>query len=300
MDLRLLEIFCCVYEERSFSRAAERLGLSQPTVSGHVKTLEKGLRTPLFDRLGREIVPTAAGRLLFRHGSRVAEIKKAAVHAMDRFLDRLEGDLYLGASTIPGEYLLASPIGQFRADFPGVDVHLRIRDSREIVDAVAAGEVELGFVGARLPGPRLEYRPYASDRLILVAPPTPAWDLDVLPLAELAERPLLVREEGSGTRLMLERRLGELGTGLDELRVVAELGSTTAVKEAVKRGLGASMLSAVAVEDDLEAGWVRQVYVPEIGTLQRGFFTVVDTGRSLSPLVEAFLELLAAEAEQVA
>lgn len=292
MDLRRLEIFCCVYDEKSFSRAAERLALSQPTVSGHIKKLEEHFGTPLFDRLGREILPTAAGRLLFRYGSRIVETKKAAAQAMEAFLHRLEGDLEIGASTIPGEYLLPRWIGQFHADYPGIDVHLKIRDTREIVELVAAGEVELGFVGARLPWPRLEYRVFASDTLVLAAPPTPEWAVDALSLDELRERPLLIREQGSGTRLMLERRLAELGRALEDFQVAAELGSTTAIKEAVKSGLGASVLSAIAVDRELEVGWVRKISLRQLGTLRRDFYRVIDKGRTLSPLSLAFLEAL--------
>jgi DNA-binding transcriptional LysR family regulator len=299
MELRLVEIFCCVYEERSFSRAASRLGLSQPTVSGHVKTLESHFGCLLFDRL-REIEPTAAGKVLYRHGRRIKELRETMLQAMEGFLHRLEGELLVGASTIPGEYLLPVRIGRFHQVHPGVRVHVRIGDTREIVDRVQAGEVELGFVGAHLPRARLEFRRFASDELVLIAPPGRAWAMDSLTLDELRKKPLLVREEGSGTRLVFEQRLRELGTGLDELNVVAELGSTTAIKEAVKRGLGASVLSAVAVEGELGGNWVKRIDVREIGTLRRDFFTVVSKDRDGSPLREAFLELVAAEEEKLA
>lgn len=297
MELRLVEIFCCVYEERSFSRAASRLGLSQPTVSGHVKKLEDHFGCLLFDRLAPEIEPTAAGKVLYRHGRRIKELKETTLQAMEGFLHGLQGELLVGASTIPGEYLLPARIGRLRESHPGVRIRVRIGDTREIVDRVQAGTVELGFVGAHLPRARLEFRRFASDQLVLIAPPSRAWAVDSLTLEELRKKPFLVREEGSGTRLVLEQRLRELGTGLDELDVVAELGSTTAIKEAVKRGLGASVLSAVAVEAELHSKWVRQVEVREIGTLRRDFYVVVDQDRAGSPLRDAFLAFLAAEEE---
>ncbi len=296
LDLRLLEIFCCVYEARSFSRAGERLHLAQPTVSGHIKSLEESFGTPLFDRLGREIQATRAGELLYGYARRIVELKRLTVEGMNRFLERLEGRLTLGASTIPGEYLLPRLIGRFREACPDIQVCLIIRDTREIVEGVKEGWIELGLVGAQIPAPGLAFTEFAADRLILVAPPTPAWESESgrLSLAELKGKPLLVREEGSGTRLRLERRLRELGHDLADFHIVAELGSTTAIKEAVKAGVGASVISSLAVRTDLAAGWLRRLDIREIGTLERSFFTVVGTARAGSPLRQAFEEYLSA------
>jgi DNA-binding transcriptional LysR family regulator len=291
MDLRLLEIFCCVFEERSFSKAARRLYLTQPTVSGHIKSLEEYFGARLFDRLGREIKPTRAGQLLYEHGHEIVRMKRAMTERMSRFLNRLEGRLHLGASTIPGEYLLPPLVGQFRDAFPHVQVTVKISDTKGVVDDVEDGRVELGFVGARVADQHLEFKSFASDRLILVVPRTPAWrKRKSVSLPDLVREPLVIREPGSGTRIMFERKLHELGHRLDEFNVVAELGSTTAVKEAIKAGVGVSILSHLSVKTELEAAIVREVRIAEIETIERSFFTVVNTKRLKSPLCEAFLE----------
>jgi len=294
MDLRLVEIFCAVYEERSFSKAARRLGLSQPTISGHIKALETGLDSRVFDRLGREIQPTRAGQLLYKYGRQIGELKQSAEEAMARFLNRLEGRLLLGASTIPGEHLLPANIGAFKGAYPKIDINLVIRDSQAIVEGVKAGAFDLGFVGARLPDEGLLFEPFSSDRLILVAPPIPEWKTSggILSFESLRAKPLLVREHGSGTRMMLERALERHNLSLRDFNVVAALGSTSAIKQGIKANMGASFLSSIAVEDELASGAMRRIDVSGFEHNQRDFFTVVHTRRAASPLRSAFLEFL--------
>ncbi|RMH19764.1 MAG: LysR family transcriptional regulator [Acidobacteria bacterium] len=293
MDLRLVEIFCYVYQEMSFSRAAERLGLTQPTISGHIKTLEQRIDTRLFDRLGREIAPTRAGELLYVYAEQIVELKRAAAEAMNRFLSRLEGRLVLGASTIPGEYLMPARIARFRDSYPNIEISMVIHDTRQVVAGVRKGEIDLGFVGAKLPYPTLSYEPFARDRVVLVVPAGPEWAFDSISLAELRNRPLLVREEGSGTRMMLERALSDSGLGLGDFHIVAELGSTTAIKEAVKTQLGAAFVSSLSVESDLRGGLLRKIEVQGLEPIDRSIFTVINNRRASSPLREAFLEFLA-------
>lgn len=294
MDLRLVEIFCAVYEERSFSRAADRLRLSQPTISGHVKALEDYFGAALFDRLGRSIEPTRAGVLLYQYGRRIAAASREAQQEMDRLLHRHEGQLRLGASTLPGEYLLPPLFGQFRETRPGIRVTLTVSDTREIVDRVTRGELELGVVGAMVVASDLEFSPFASDEIILVTPATPAWEdvSDSISLVDLKERPLVMREHGSGTRMALEDNLRQHGLSVASFDVVVELGSTAALKHAVQAGVGGAFLSSLAVRAEVEAGWMRRVRVPEIEPLPRSFFRVLHRRRTRSPLAEAFLEFL--------
>lgn len=293
MNLRALEAFCAVYREESFTGAAARLGLSQPTVSSHVRNLEEELGARLFDRVGRRVQPTRAARLLFRHARRVLDLSREMTEEIDRFLHGLHGRLVAGASTIPGEYWLPGRIGRFHDLYPEIRVTVEIHDSGAVVDRVLDGRVELGVVGARLDREELAYRRLAADRLVLVAPPEterPAGG--AVSLDELRRLPFVLREQGSGTRLMFERALADRGLAPQDLRVVAELGSTTAVKEAVKGGVGVSVLSRLAVEDDLASGRVRLFEMEELAGLERGFFAVTHRNRAVSPLAHAFLDFL--------
>ncbi|MFP3940647.1 MAG: selenium metabolism-associated LysR family transcriptional regulator [Acidobacteriota bacterium] len=292
MNLRALEAFCAVYSEESFTGAATRLGLSQPTVSSHVRNLEDELGARLFDRVGRRVQPTRAARLLFRHARRLLEASREMTDEIDRFLHGLHGRLVAAASTIPGEYWLPAQIGRFHELYPEIAVTVEIHDSGAVVERVLDGRVELGVVGARLDGNELAYRELAVDRLVLVAPPDPEWLGGAsVSLEELRRLPFVLREQGSGTRFMFERALAERDLS-PELRVVAELGSTTAVKEAVKAGVGVSVLSRLAVEDDLAAGRVRLVEMEALPGLERAFYAVTHRNRAVSPLARTFLDFL--------
>lgn len=292
MNLRALEAFCAVYREGSFTAAAARLGLSQPTVSSHVRNLEEELGASLFDRVGRRVQPTRAARLLFRHARRLLDASREMNEELDRFLHGLHGRLVAAASTIPGEYWLPSRIGRFHELYPEIAVTVEIRDSGAVVERVLDGRAELGVVGARLERDELVFRELAVDRLVLVAPPGQVWLTGrSVSLDALCQLPFVLREEGSGTRLMFERALAHRGLA-PELHAVAELGSTTAVKEAVKAGVGVSVLSRLAVEDDLAAGRVQLLEMTDLPRLERAFFAVTHRSRAVSPLARAFLEFL--------
>ncbi len=298
MHLRALESFVAVYDERSFTRAAERLGVSQPTVSTNVRSLEQELDSPLFDRLGREVRPTRVGELLHRHATRLLDLVRTMETDLDRYLHGLRGRLEIGASTIPGEYWLPGLVESFHRLHPDIALTVRIHDTGGVLDRVRDGRLEAGIVGARPGDGDLRFERLIDDRLIPVAPPRAEGSAGrAVELAELVRMPFVSREPGSGTRLMFERRLAEAGQRVDDLHVVAELGSTTAVKEAVKAGLGFTVLSERAVRADLAAGLLAKLEVRDLPPLERCFYSVVHRERAHSPLVRALLGFLADEAD---
>jgi DNA-binding transcriptional LysR family regulator len=292
MDMRQLEVLVHVLEMRSFSRAAEALGLTQSTVSEHMRLLEEATGTRLFDRLGRETVPTRAGELLYGYARRILDIRSEARQAIEQFLGRVSGVLKVGASTIPGEYVLPPLIGRYREKHPQVTIALRIGDSRGIIEAVVAGQVELGVVGARPEHRSVDAIVLMPDELVVAVPPNHAWfGRREVTLDELKPEPLIVREGGSGSREALETALGEVGPGLSGLRVIAELGSTSAVKQAVKAGVGISIISKRAVEEDCEHGFLGCVRIKDL-RVTRHFYIVTHAHRSRSPLCQTFLDFL--------
>src|SRR6266849_3765898 len=175
MDLRQLEIFAKVAELKSFSKAALALFLTQPTVSEHIRTLEQELGIRLLDRLGRGAEPTSAGRLLLSHATRMLQLQRETLQAMDSFQGRLAGELLVAASTIPGEYVLPPLIGRFKEKFPDIAITLLIGDSRAVVDWVIDGRAEVGVVGARLPHRGIDYRELMPDELVVAVPGAHAW-----------------------------------------------------------------------------------------------------------------------------
>lgn len=297
MDLRRLEVFAKVFECRSFSRAAEEVYLSQPTVSGHIKSLEEELGVRLFDRLGREILPTRSADLLYEYAQRILALVQEAQRAMDAFLGRLRGELVVGGSTIPGQWVLPAFIGRFRLLHPEVKVTLKIGDTRQIVEQVLSGELEAGLVGATMEEERLSFTPLMDDYVCLAAWPGHPYG-DSLKAKDLGTVPLVFREPGSGTRMFLTKALKKAGLEVSDLNVAAEMGSTMAVVQAVRSQVGLGFVSRRAIVEELAAGRLTEVAVAGLD-LRRRFYLVVRKKRTHSPSAQAFIALCMAGLDAV-
>ena len=295
MDLRQLEIFVKVAELKSFSKAAQALRLTQPTVSEHIRTLEQELGVRLLDRLGRGAEATRAGQLLLSHATRMLQLQRETLQAMDSFQGRLAGDLHVAASTIPGEYVLPSLIGRFKEKFPDIVISLLIGDSRAVVDWVIDGRAEVAVVGAKLAHRGIEYRELMPDELVVVVPVAHPWHgKKEIGLADLRAEAMLLREQGSGTRAAFESTLAQAGQDLSAFRIVGEMGSTQAIKQAVKAGVGVSVISRRAVDEECRSGLVWCLKIRDL-KITRAFHIATHRDRSRSPLAEAFRSFLEAE-----
>jgi DNA-binding transcriptional LysR family regulator len=292
MDIRRLEIFAKVAELGSFSRAAESLFLTQPTISEHVRALEDELGVQLLDRLGRGATPTRAGQLLLGYAHRMLALSREAHQALERFQGRMSGELIVGGSTIPGEYVLPALIGQFKAKYPDILISLLIGSTRQVSEWLEEGRVEVGVVGARPASRALEAKELMPDELVVVVPSAHAWATRrMTTLADLQKEPMIVRERGSGSREALEHALHEAGLSLAGLRVVGEMGSTQAVKQAVRAGIGIALVSKRAVEDECRAGLLACVKIKDL-RVARAFHLVTHRDRTRSPLAQAFVEFV--------
>jgi DNA-binding transcriptional LysR family regulator len=295
MDLRQLEIFVKVAELKSFSKAAQALRLTQPTISEHIRTLEQELGVRLLDRLGRGAEATRAGQLLLSHATRMLQLQRETLQAMDSFQGRLAGDLHVAASTIPGEYVLPALIGRFKEKFPDIVVSLLIGDTRAVVDWVIDGRAEVAVVGAKLAHRGIEYRELMPDELVVAVPVVHPWHgKKEIALADLRAEPMLLREQGSGTRTAFESALAQAGQDLSAFRVVGEMGSTQAIKQAVKAGVGVSVISRRAVEEECRSGLVWCLKIRDL-KVTRAFYIATHRDRSRSPLAEAFRSFIEAE-----
>jgi DNA-binding transcriptional LysR family regulator len=292
MDIHRLEVFCKVVELQSFTKAAQAILLSQPTVSEHVRSLEELLGEKLLDRLGREVLPTAAGRILYRYAQSIIRLRAEAVQALEKYKGNMAGHLIIGASTIPGTYILPRCIGEFKAVHPAIQITLKIADTAEIAEEVLSGALEAGLIGSRMKDQRLESTELFSDELLLTVYPEHPWDTkETMELADLATEPFILRERGSGTRMVMNRILEEHGFDPARLQVVAEMGSTEAVRQGIKARIGISIISRQAVAEDLERGTLLAVVLNGIRFL-RPFYLVQRRHRQPSPLCLAFLEHL--------
>lgn len=210
MDIHHLKVFASVYKHRSFSKAAEELYLTQPTVSDHIRALEQELNCRLFDRLPRKIIPTREAAVLIGRTQDIIERVEGFKDLLGEFRKDLAGHLVIGASTIPGTYILPGLTASFRQKNPSVLFEIVVSDSRAIIDKVAGDELLIGFVGAKLEARQVDYKPFLDDELIAVA--SGFFDgRKGLTIREFADSPVVMREQGSGTRREFEKILEKRG-----------------------------------------------------------------------------------------
>jgi DNA-binding transcriptional LysR family regulator len=289
MDLHHLKVFVSVYKNRSFSKASGQLHLTQPTVSDHIRSLEEELECRLFDRTGRAIIPTREAERLYPVASEVIEKVKDIKAAIGRMKEEIRGQLIIGASTIPGTYILPALASGFKKRYPDVSFQVVIEDSRRITDMVLGHELLVGVVGARMEQKKLDYQPLVDDELILAA--LPGLFKKAVTTGELVKVPFIMREEGSGTRKTMEKYLAQKGIHPGDMQVAAVLGSTASVREAIKAGLGASVISRLAVKEELESGVLEEIKIKGL-EMKRSFEIITHKRRTLPRHYRAFLEYL--------
>jgi DNA-binding transcriptional LysR family regulator len=298
VDLWRLQVFCNVVEQSSFSKAAAVIRLSQPTVSSHVKDLENHFSCKLVDRLGRTAAPTKAGQLLYDYAKQLLRLKEDTEKALAEFQGKMIGHLTIGGSTIPGGYILPPLIARFKKTYPDIFITLIQGDSADIVSNVSEGKVELGVVGTPARQPRLAEEQFMEDQMYLFVSADHKWtNEDSVSLEMLTTEPFILREVGSGTRTSIEVALQNAEYWITDLNVVAEMGSTEAVRESVKSGMGISILSDCAFEEDTKKGIVRRIPIEGV-SLRRSFYLITDKQRTQSPLCQAFIGFLKSEKDK--
>jgi DNA-binding transcriptional LysR family regulator len=289
MDTRQLAAFCTVVERRSFSQAAERLGVTQPAVSLQVRALEKRLGTQLLDRSGRRVEPTEAGWRLYRGAQRMLALEDQLVSDVAATAEgELAGDLVLGASTGPAAIAVPVVLCEFQRENPGVRVFLTVSDTHTIVERVAARELELGIVGASRRHRGVRFEPFFSDQVILACPPGHRFAGRTVTLDELREESLILMQEGAGVRQIVEDALRRRGVRLRDLDVRLELGLQESVRRAVEAGYGVTFISRTAVESDLEAGTLAEARVQGLEAT-REISLASAGGRARSRVADAFV-----------
>jgi DNA-binding transcriptional LysR family regulator len=295
-----LETFLEAAERGTFTAAARQLGLTQAAVSQRIHQLETALDTSLFRRVGGGVSLTDAGRRLHEYARRIDDLAAEAWAAVTGRSMEPGGELVLAASSIPGQYLLPPTLAVFRKRHPQVRLRVSVSDTDEVLRQVGDGSAHLGLVGGRGGGPHLEFRRFACDELVLVVPRGHAWwRKREIALSDLLAQPLIQREPGSGSRRCLERSLDRLGVAPSDLNVVLELGSTEAIKEAVRRRVGVAVLSRRAVAKEVKAKQFNALHVRGL-TLDRDIFLVRDQRRPPTAPVRLFLALVNPEPERPA
>src|SRR5712691_2182497 len=290
MDTRQLAAFCAVVDRKSFSLAAERLGVTQPAVSLQIRSLEQRLGTQLLDRSGRRVEPTEAGLRLYASAQKLLALEEQLLEEVSGEADGgLTGTLELGASTGPGGAVVPLLLCEFGELHPDVRVRLSVSDTQTVVDQVAERELELGIVGAARRHRGVVFEPFFRDEVVLACPSGHRFAGKTISLDDLRSEPLIVMQEGAGVRLVIEDELRSVGLRLRDLGVRAELGLQESVRSAVAAGHGVTFISRNALRDDLAAGTIATARVRGLDPV-REIFLARASGRSETRAAKAFVE----------
>jgi DNA-binding transcriptional LysR family regulator len=288
MDTRALQAFCAVVERKSFSQAAERLGVTQPAVSLQVRSLEERLGHKLIDRSGRRVEPTEAGERLYRNAQRLLAAEAQLLAELDEEDGELTGRLAIGASTGPGAHLVPLLICEFARQHPALQVALTIADTQAVSEQVADRALELGVVGALRRHRSLDFEPLARDEIVLAVPAGHDFAGRDVSLDELRGETLLFMQEGAGVRQVIDDELRRAGLKVRDLESRLELGLQESVKSAVTAGYGVAFISRTAVEAELAAGTLDTARVAGVEPA-RQLYIVRPRGRTPTRAAEAFL-----------
>jgi DNA-binding transcriptional LysR family regulator len=293
-----LTVFRTVAAQASFRKASEVLHLSQPAVSQHVRVLEEELGVRLFDRSGQRISLTPAGKLLLKYAERSAHVLEEARAALAKLDGAASGELRLGASTTVSQYILPRTLGIFLKDNPKVTLSVVSGNTEKIVALLLKDSIMLGMIEGPPMTKEVHTEKFLEDRLVLIAPHSHEWSgLPNVPLASLAEVPLLLREQGSGSRRIVEQAIRRAGLPLDRLRVEMELDSTEAIISGVEAGLGLGFVSEWAVGKALRLGTVSHLRVQGLD-IRRDLTLIRRSGPALDGAAAAFYRFALAHASQ--
>ncbi len=289
MDLWQLKIFVTVVNEQSFSKASDIIHLSQPTVSSHIKELEKYFQCRLLDRLGKKTEPTRAGWILFEHARKMLALKDTTESALQDFIGCTKGPLIIGGSTIPAGYVLPGLMGPFFKAYPDVSIHLVSGDTLQIINDVKNGRVDLGVVGARTPDTAIVQETLLADEMKLIIPADHSWaHRSSIDFSELIEQPFIAREPGSGTWQSICKTITDAGLDPKQLNVKMTMGSSVSVIQGILNRLGISILSTAAVADEIASGRLAALSVNGLA-LNRFFYLTLAKNRTRSPVCRKFI-----------
>lgn len=297
MDIKELEAFVYVVENSSFSRAAELLHLTQPTISSHISALERKLGIKLIVRTTKETFPSDAGKLLYGYAKEILRMRESATEALRSFSREMRGTISIAVSTGPSRYHLPHLLRLFRDKYPDITFSIQMEDSPRVAEMVALRSVEMGFCGARAELPKCVYREFARDRMVLITPNTPEFARYAdgeFPALRITQEPFISREKTSGVYHIASEFLSELGIDAAALRTAVELHSGDEVRRAVSEGLGVSVVDESAAFDDCRSGRLLAFHFPEVA-VRRSFYLAVHKNNILSPIAQAFYDFTFAQ-----
>ena len=288
-----MESFLSVVKHKSFSKAAKELYLTQPTVSNNIQNLERELKIVLLDRKSKTVTLTDAGKEFYRYALELINTRDKAKHIMMEKSESIEGEISINASSIPEQYILPYIIKGFVKKYPKVTFTVTHKNSKDVVEEILKGKNNFGIVGAKYASEVLEYIDFFQDELVLAVPNNENyhWASDTVDMDSLLSSKFIFRKKGSGTRLIVEKGLSDIGIHLDNLNITSFIDSNEMIKKMIELELGISLISKIAVKNEMDLGLIKTYRIKNLG-LNRSFYFVYHKHRTLSPVVDAFRDFL--------
>jgi DNA-binding transcriptional LysR family regulator len=292
LNYEQLKTFLSVADKKSFSETARVLHLSQPTVTSQIKSLEKNLNTTLFERTTKQVELTPSAKVLYRYAKDIVKLSEMAENEILSISKTIQGRLIIACSLTIGENILPQALGKFKENYPHIQMNVDITNTHQILSKIKDHVLDMGLIEAPVEDPALVLEPFMKDELLLIAKPGYfEQDKPIIIPDELISLPLILREEGSGTRAVMESHLTHAGLNPADLNLILELGSTESVKSAVESGLGVSIISKSAIKKELKLQLLKTYRIEDISLL-REFYIVYHRDTVLKPTVQAFIQLI--------
>ncbi|MEW9672196.1 selenium metabolism-associated LysR family transcriptional regulator [Ammoniphilus sp. 3BR4] len=295
MNIDHLQVFYIAATRKNFSETAKILHLSQPSVSLQIQNLEESLNTKLFERTKRSVKLTYSGKILYHYAEQIIHMMNKARKDLSILSESIHGDLTIGASLTVGEYILPYILGKFKQDYPKINISMKSSNSSEIIKLLQDEQIELGFVENSNFHSDLKYHSFLEDELFAIVSAKHFHHLienkKFISMNELYSLPIILREQGSGTREVFEEAIRTHGKDPEKLNIILELGNTESIKAAVESGLGISIISQSTIQKELQLGVIRKLKIE--GIQIRRFFSVIHKkNHVLSVPSEAFLNFV--------
>ncbi len=292
MEDHKLKVFCTVAETKSFSKASEIIHLTQPAVSLLIQAIEEIYETKLFDRASNTVTLTPAGEILYRYAKEILNLYAAAEKNIGEMTGLVKGSISIGASTTIANYLLPGVISDFRKTHPKIKVHLLVSNTKRVVELLNAGNIDIGLVEGDVARQKMVVEKLVADELTLIVSPLHPWAKKKnISILEITKEPFIFREEGSGTRQVIEKYLGKYRTIPQDMMISMVLGSTEAIKESVESGMGIAIVSRWAIRKEIRYGTLKPLSFKEEKML-REFSLISQKSAIPSHAVDEFLSYL--------
>lgn len=292
MEDHKLKVFCTVAETKSFSKASEIIHLTQPAVSLQIQALEELYETKLFDRSSSMVSLTSAGEVLYRYAKEILSLYAAAEKNIGELTGLVKGSISVGASSTIGNYLLPSVIGDFRRTHPKIKIHLFVGNTKRVIELLNSGNIDFGIVEGDVARQKLLVEKLLKDELVVIVPALHPWaKRKEVSIYDVTKEPFILREEGSGTRQILEKYFNKHGISTHDMKASMMLGSTVAIKEAVESGMGISIVSRWAARKESKYGSLKLLSIKE-ENLFREFSLISQKSAIGSHAVDEFLTYL--------